>query len=84
MVTFTCVAANIVFIALAYFLRHLGTTTLLGILLVSAFIFIGAIYYSRPKNRAIAKNKSSNNIPSTSIIKSHKILSLAPESVEAE
>ncbi|MBP6022755.1 glycosyltransferase family 4 protein [Ferruginibacter sp.] len=84
MVTFTCVAANIVFIALAYFLRHLGTTTLLGILLVSAFIFIGAIYYSRPKNRAIAKNKSNTSIPGTSIIKSHKILSLAPESVEAE
>lgn len=84
MVTFTCVAANIVFIALAYFLRHLGTTTLLGILLVSAFIFIGVIYYSRPKNRAIAKNNSNTSIPSTSIIKSHKILSLAPESVEAE
>ena len=84
MVTFTCVAANIVFIALAYFLRHLGTTTLLGILLVSAFIFIGAIYYRRPKNRAIAKNKSNTSIPGTSIIKSHKILSLAPESVEAE
>jgi UDP-GlcNAc:undecaprenyl-phosphate GlcNAc-1-phosphate transferase len=84
MVTFTCVAANIVFIALAYFLRHLGTTTLLGILLVSAFIFIGVIYYSRPKNRAIAKNKSNTSIANTSIIKSHKILSLAPESVEAE
>lgn len=84
MVTFTCVAANIVFIALAYFLRHLGTTTLLGILLVSAFIFIGVIYYSRPKNRAITKNNRNSSIPSTSIIKSHKILSLAPESVEAE
>lgn len=84
MVTFTCVAANIVFIAMAYFLRHLGTTTLLGILLVSAFIFIGVIYYSRPKNRAITKNNHNTSIPSTSIIKSHKILSLAPESVEAE
>lgn len=84
MVTFTCVAANIVFIAMAYFLRHLGTTTLLGILLVSAFIFIGVIYYSRPKNRAITKNNRNTSIPSTSIIKSHKILSLAPESVEAE
>ncbi len=84
MVTFTCVTANIVFIALAYFLRHLGTTTLLGILLVSAFIFIGVIYYSRPKNRAIAKNNNNTSISGTSIIKSHKILSLAPESVEAE
>ncbi len=85
MVTFTCVATNIVFIAMAYFLRALGTTTLLGILLVSAFIFIGVIYYSRPKNNAVSKsNRNNNSIPNTSIMKSHKILSLAPESVEAE
>ena len=85
MVTFTCVATNIVFIAMAYFLRALGTTTLLGILLVSAFIFIGIIYYSRPKNKAVTKsNRNNNSIPNTSIMKSHKILSLAPESVEAE
>ena len=85
MVTFTCVATNIVFIAMAYFLRALGTTTLLGILLVSAFIFIGIIYYSRPKNKAVTKsNRNNNSIPNTSIMKSRKILSLAPESVEAE
>ena len=85
MVTFTCVATNIVFIAMAYFLRALGTTTLLSILLVSAFIFIGVIYYSRPKNKAVTKsNRNNNSIPNTSIMKSRKILSLAPESVEAE
>ena len=82
MITFTCVAVNIVFIAMAYFLRHLGTTTLLGILLVSAFTFIGIVYYSRPKNKQVAnKNTTASN---NTIIKPRKILTLAPESVEAD
>ena len=81
MITFTCVGVNIAFIAAAYFLRSLGATTVIGILLVSAFAFIGIIYYSRPKNKsAVNKNISS----STTIIKPRKILSLAPESVEAD
>ena len=81
MVTFTCVAVNIGFIILAYFLRNIGTTSVIGILMVSAFTFIGVIYYSRPKNRVtVNKNMASSN----PIIKPRKIFSLAPESVEAD
>ena len=80
MVTVTCVSVNISFIILAYFLRHLGTTTVLGILLLSAFIFIGIIYYSRPKN----KNMIKKSLPNAGMVKSHKILTLASEGVEAE
>ena len=80
MVTITCVSVNISFIALAFFLRHMGTTTVLGILLLSAFVFIGIIYYSRPKNKLSVKE----TIPNAGIIKSRKILSLASESIEAE
>ncbi|HQY11071.1 MAG TPA: MraY family glycosyltransferase [Ferruginibacter sp.] len=80
MVTITCVAVNIVFIAMAYFLRNLGTTTVIGILLVSAFIFIGVIYYSRPRSKSIVDQ----NISNADVIKSHKILKLASETVEAE
>lgn len=80
MVTFTCVLVNISFIVMAYFLRSLGTTTVLGILLLSAFIFIGIIYYSRPKN----KNAVNESIANAGILKSHKILNLASEAVEAE
>ena len=80
MVTFTCVLVNISFIAMAFFLRNLGTTTVLGILLLSAFIFIGIIYYSRPKN----KNAVNESIANAGILKSHKILNLASEAVEAE
>jgi hypothetical protein len=64
---------------MAYFLRNLGTTTVLGILLLSAFIFIGIIYYSRPRNKIVIK-KAEN----ADIIKSHKILKLAGEAVEAD
>ena len=79
MVTITCVGVNMSFIALAFFLRHLGTTTLIGILLLSAFIFIGIIYYSRPKN----KNAIKESMP-TGMIKTHKKLSLASEGIETE
>jgi len=80
MVTVTCVTVNIIFIAMAFFLRGLGTTTVIGILLVSAFIFIGTIYYLRPKPKVVVNE----SIASTGIIKSHKILKLASEVVEAE
>jgi UDP-GlcNAc:undecaprenyl-phosphate/decaprenyl-phosphate GlcNAc-1-phosphate transferase len=80
MVTVTCVLVNISFIAMAYFMRNLGTTTVLGVLLLSAFVFIGIIYYSRPKNRNILTRK----VEKTEIIKSHKIFKLAGEAVEAD
>jgi len=81
MITFTCVGVNIAFIAVAYFLRSLGTTTVIGILLVSAFAFLGLIYYSRPKNKSAINEAAISN---SNIIKPRKILSLAPESVEAD
>lgn len=80
MVTITCVLVNITFIAMAYFMRSLGTTTVLGVLLLSAFIFIGIIYYSRPKD----KNAVSRKVEKAGILKSHKILKLAGEAVEAD
>ncbi len=80
MITVTCVLVNITFISMAFFLRNLGTTTVLGVLLVSAFIFIGIIYFSRPKHKIAVSKK----MEKATIIKSHKILSLAGETVEAD
>lgn len=80
-ITFTCVGVNIAFIAAAYFLRHLGTTTVLGILFCGAFAFIGLVYYSRPKKQTSPKNSVSGN---TSILKPHKVFTLAQEVVEAD
>lgn len=80
MVTITCVLVNISFIAMAFFMRSLGTTIVLGVLLLSSFLFIGIIYYSRPKNRNVLTTK----VEKTDIIKSHKIFKLAGEAVEAD
>ena len=80
MVTITCVLVNITFIAMAYFMRSLGTTTVLSILLLSAFIFTGIIFYSRPKNKKAITRK----VEKSGILKPHKILTLAGETAEAD
>lgn len=80
MVTIICVSANIAFIILAYLLRHLGTTTVVGILLLSALIFIGVIYFNRNKKKKSGTGKVTN----AGTLRSHKILKLAPKSMEAK
>jgi UDP-GlcNAc:undecaprenyl-phosphate/decaprenyl-phosphate GlcNAc-1-phosphate transferase len=47
-VTFTCVAINIGFVALAYFGRSLGSTILLLIMLTISFAGLGLLYYRKP------------------------------------
>lgn len=81
-IVLTCVGANTLFIALAYILRHLGTTMVVGILLFAALLLTALVFYSRQK----AKNASVSpaNIASQETIKQRKVLSLAPEAVEAE
>ncbi len=82
MVTFTCVGANIVFIGLAFAMRNMGTTTTIASLLVLAFLFIGIIYYySRLKTKAMQQRGGATN---TKIITTHKVLSLATDSVDVD
>ena len=80
MISIICIAANIVFIALAYSLRSLGTTMVIGALATSAIIFVGLVYYSRPRTKMLNETRADED----SIIKSHKILTLAGETVEQE
>lgn len=79
-ITLSCVGLNILFIAMAYGLRDLGTTTVMGILLITGFLFIGVIYFMRQKNKAV----SVDEIVENEMRKSHKILSLSPETVEVD
>ena len=80
-VTLLCVGTNIGFIALAFFLRNLGTTVVIGILMSIAFTLIAVIYYRRTKIKFPSKAK----LPiEEKIIKSHKILTLAPRTVEID
>ena len=56
MVTLLCVGANIGFIALTVSISNLGTTIVVGILLLIAISLIALIYYSRPGKKFKANN----------------------------
>ena len=80
-VTLLCLGTNIGFILLAFFLRNLGTTILIGILMCISFSLIAIVYYRRTKIMVSSKTKLRRE---ETIIKSHKILTLAPETVEVD
>ena len=80
-ITISCVAANLVFIVMAFLLRDMGTTIVIAILLATALVSTIIVYYSRPKNKA-ANNK---NIPTPpTVVKSAKILTLVTERAESK
>lgn len=73
---------HIIFIGLAFAMRNMGTTTTFASLLVLAFLFTGIIYYySRLKNRVM---QQSGGVTKTKIVTTHKVLSLATDSVKVE
>ncbi len=80
-VTLLCLGTNIGFILLAFFLRNLGTTILIGILMCISFSLIAIVYYRRTKIMVSSKTKLRRE---ETIIKSHKILTLASETVEVD
>lgn len=80
-VTLLCVGTNIGFIILAVAFRSLGTTVLIGMLMTMALSLISLVYYRRNKIRF----PGTAQMPlEEKIIKSHKILTLAPETVEVD
>ena len=80
-ITFTCVGVNLAFVALAYSLRNLGPTLVVGILLLSAFSLTSLLYYLRNK----AKQAHQPIKPAeVEIVKRHKVLGMVPESIEVE
>jgi hypothetical protein len=79
-ITLTCVLANLAFIALAVWLRQLGTTTIMGILLLVAMACIGVIYFFRQKTRTLRLEKRTEK----EIIKQPKIITLVSDTVEVE
>ena len=79
MITIVCVSVNILFIALAYFLQAIGTTWVILSLASSAVLFVGIVYYSRPKSKLISVEPVAKE---GKILKSHKIFTLAGERLE--
>ena len=81
MIAFTCLGANMIFIALAYFLRFTGTTMVILALSSVSLVIVSIIYYRRPKTKAKAYVLPGLDHKET-IIRSHKILTLTGESLE--
>ncbi|MEO6637535.1 MAG: MraY family glycosyltransferase [Ginsengibacter sp.] len=81
MISLVCVTTNILFIGLAYALRSQGTTAVILALSAVSIAIVTVIYYSRPKFKTASFKSQSQQ---ESILKSHKILTLAGESVEQD
>jgi UDP-GlcNAc:undecaprenyl-phosphate/decaprenyl-phosphate GlcNAc-1-phosphate transferase len=80
-ITFSCAIASILFIVVAFFLRNLNTTLLVGILLMMAFSLIGLIYLRRQKIKAAYQASIETN---REVLTSSKILNFANEAAEVE
>ena len=74
MITLVCVTVNILFIALAYNLRFLGTSWVLLALGGTAIIFVGIVYYNKPKNV-----DDISTVEDDAVLKSHKFYSVSKE-----
>ena len=81
MISLTCISANILFIAMAYFLRFAGTTMVILALSSVSLLLVSIIYYRRPKSKPVSLQAQGQK---ETIIKSHKILTLAGESIEQD
>jgi UDP-N-acetylmuramyl pentapeptide phosphotransferase/UDP-N-acetylglucosamine-1-phosphate transferase len=81
MISLTCISTNIIFIALAYFLRFTGTTMVILALSSVSLFLVSIIYYRRPKTKPVSLPELNQK---ETIIKSHKIFTLAGETVEQD
>jgi UDP-GlcNAc:undecaprenyl-phosphate GlcNAc-1-phosphate transferase len=80
-ITFTCLAANIGFVVLAYFSRGLGTTIVVGILLSAGLSITTLLYYLRNRVRStsyMVHPKEKEMITTT------KVLGMVAEPMEVE
>ena len=80
-IALTCTGVNIMFILMAYFLRFTGTNMVIFALTATSAVLVGIVYYNRYKARTISFVTEDSN---ETIIKSHKILTLAGETVEQD
>lgn len=79
MITLVCVTVNILFIALAYNLRYLGTSWVLICLGLTAIIFVGIVFYNKPKDKGLEVEEGKSKI-----IKGHSLYSVAEQVVNQD
>ncbi len=80
-ITYTLLSTNILFICLAYSLINLGSTLVIVIMLLMAWMLTGIVFYLRQKKQAGIMAAKSRE---TEIIQPRKILTLMSDPVEAE
>lgn len=81
MVTFTCVALNIGFIALAWFARSLGPNYLMLIMLVLSFSGLGLLYYRKSRRKMVIA-KSDNGTAELKTVS--RVITLTKETPAAD
>ncbi|HRN71669.1 MAG TPA: MraY family glycosyltransferase [Ginsengibacter sp.] len=79
-----CIVANIAFIALAYFLRDLGTTSVMLALSGASLAAIGIVYYSKERIIHAVPGKNTVVLKEPVIQKEHKVITLNGKKVEQE
>ena len=75
-ITFTCVAINIAFIAMAYLGKSLGPNYLLLIMLSISFAGLGMLYYARPRRKMVIAKRSDG---ATELKTASKVVTLTKE-----
>lgn len=56
-VTYVCVALNLLFIAFAYYARHLGSTTVISIMVAVASLGTALLFFSKSRTRLVVEGK---------------------------
>jgi hypothetical protein len=78
MVTYTCVALNLLFIAFAFYTREMGPTFVLLTMITLASIGTAFLFYTKSRSRIYVGESMSQNEPA---ITSQKILSFRKKNV---
>lgn len=81
MISIICVSSTLLFIAISYGLRSLGTTMVIGALVIAAILFVTIVYLSRPRITNLQEIISKEE---ETIVKTHKVFSLAPKALKQE
>lgn len=82
-VTLSCVGINVLFIAFSYFGRSLGSTYLMMIMLIVAFIGIGLLYKRKPQIKVIV-SKHMNGNGKEEYAATSKVVALTKETAAVE
>ncbi len=80
-ITFICLSVNAGFVALAYFGRNLGPTSLLLIMLTLSFAGFGLLYYRRPRRSMVIAKKLNGT---TELKQTSKVVTLTQETAAVE